>query len=92
MLALEKQCVVLLIDQFDTLLHHDNFNTAEFFRALRSLSTTTDGLALVTASRMSITEMNRRTLEINPLGSPFFNTFMEERLPRLRPEQVYQLL
>jgi hypothetical protein len=92
LLAHEEQCVVLLIDQFDTLLHHDNFNTAEFFGALRSLSTTTHGLVLVTASRMSITEMNRRTLEINPLGSPFFNTYMEERLPRLRLEQVDQLL
>jgi hypothetical protein len=92
-LADEKQCVVLIIDEFDILLHHANFiNTAEFFGALRSLSTITEGLVLVTASRMSINEMNVRTLEINPLASPFFNTVLEIRLPPLRSYQVTQLI
>jgi hypothetical protein len=92
-LADEKQCVVLLIDEFDILLHHPNFiNTAEFFGALRSLTTITEGLVLVTASRMSVNEMNLRTLETNPLASPFFNTVLEIRLPPLRSVQVTQLI
>jgi len=82
----------LLIDEFDVLLHHPNFNTAEFFGALRSLSTRTDGLALVTASRTSIAEMNRRSQEINPIGSPFFNNFTEVRLPPLNSKEVGRLI
>ncbi len=92
LLARQDRRVVLLIDEFDTLLHHTNFNTAEFFGSLRSFSTKLDSLSLVTASRMSIVEMNRRSQEINPLGSPFFNNLIEVRLPHLRRNQVDQLL
>jgi AAA-like domain len=84
--------VILIIDEFEALLHHPNFNTAEFFGALRSLSARTNGLLLVTASRLPIAEMNRRSEEINPLGSPFFNIFTEVRLLPLRPREVDMLL
>jgi hypothetical protein len=83
---------VLLIDEFDTLLYHPNFNTAEFFGALRALSTRTGGLMLVVANRLPIAEMNRRSHEINPIGSPFFNNFTEVRLPLLNPTEVDELL
>ena len=73
-----------MVDEFDVLLHHENFNTAEFFGALRSLAIQTDGLAMLTASRMMVGEMNRRSQEINPLGSPFFNNLIEVRLLPLR--------
>jgi hypothetical protein len=72
--------VVLLVDEFDSLLHHEGFNTAEFFGALRSLATRSKGLALVTASRMPVAEMNRRSEGLNPYGSPFFNGFIEVHL------------
>jgi hypothetical protein len=83
---------VVLVDEFDVLLYHANFNTPDFFGALRSLSTSTDGLALVSASRMSVAEMNRRSQELNPGGSPFFNTFTEARLMPLRPAEVELLI
>lgn len=92
MLARAGVRVALLIDEFDTLLHHPNFNTAEFFGALRALSVSTDCLALIIASRTSIAEMNRRSHEINPLGSPFFNQLAEVRLLPLRPDEVDHLL
>jgi hypothetical protein len=84
--------VVLLIDEFDVLLHHPNFNKAEFFGALRALAIQTDGLAIVTSSRLSVSEMNRRSLAINPLGSPFFNNLIEVRLSSLRPSEIDQLI
>jgi hypothetical protein len=74
---------VVLVDEFDVLLYHANFNTPDFFGALRSL---------VSASRMSIAEMNRRSQELNPVGSPFFNTFTEARLMPLRPAEVERLI
>ena len=84
--------VVLLIDEFDTLLHHSNFNTAEFFGALRALATGSGGLVLVTAGRISVAEMNRRSQQINPLGSPFFNNFTDVQLLPFHPEEVDGLL
>jgi hypothetical protein len=84
--------IVLLIDEFDSLLHHPNFNTPEFFGALRSFSTSTDALTLVIASRLEISEMNRRSAEINPIGSPYFNTFNEVRLRPLHPDEVDKLI
>jgi hypothetical protein len=92
LLATQGIRVILLIDEFDILLHHPNFNTAEFFGALRALSSHTESLALITASRMSIAEMNRRSQEINPLGSPFFNNMVDVRLQPLLAVEVKQLL
>ena len=82
----------MLIDEFDSLLTHPNFNSAEFFGGLRSISSRTEGLQLITASRMTIAEMNRRTQEINPLGSPYFNTFSEVTLRPFSKQAVTELL
>jgi hypothetical protein len=84
--------VVLLIDEFDSLLHHAGFNTAEFFGALRSLATRHSGLALVTASRLSLAAMNRHSEELNPYGSPFFNGFIEVHLRPFGDDHVQALL
>jgi hypothetical protein len=92
MLAQQGQRVVLLIDEFDTLLEHPNFSTAEFFGALRSIATRNNGLALVTASHLEVADMNRRGQEIIPVGSPFFNFFIEVRIPPLQPAEVNQVL
>jgi hypothetical protein len=88
----EGMRVVLLIDEFDVLLHHPNFNTAGFFGTLRSLAIQTDGLALVTSSRLPVAEMNRRCYEINPVGSPFFNNLIEVRLLPLQPPEIDLLI
>lgn len=92
MIGRDRLRVILLVDEFDVLLNHANFNTAEFFGALRSLAIQTDGLALLCASRMPIAEMNRRSQEINPFGSPFFNNLIEARLLSLQPAEVDALI
>jgi len=91
-LGRNRKRAVVMVDEFDVLLHHENFNTAEFFGALRALAIQTDGLAMLTASRMMVGEMNRRSQEINPLGSPFFNNLIEVRLLPLRPVEVERLI
>jgi hypothetical protein len=91
-LGRHRKRAVIMVDEFDVLLHHENFNTAEFFGALRALAIQTDGLAMLTASRMMVGEMNRRSQEINPLGSPFFNNLIEVRLLPLRPIEVEHLI
>jgi Novel STAND NTPase 2 len=91
LLARSRRRVVLVIDEFDSLLNHPNFN-AEFFGALRSMATRTDSLAVITASRLSVAAMNRLSHELNPLGSPFFNNITEVRLLPLSPDESRGLI
>lgn len=84
--------IVLLLDEFDTLFQHERFHHGEFFGALRSLSSTTNGgLALITASRLSVAEMNRRTQQRNPTGSPFFNNNIQISLRQFSLDEVAQI-
>jgi len=70
--------LVLLLDEFDALLHHPVLNKAEFFGSLRSLASRSRGaLALVIASRCPLTELNKETQELSRTGSPYFN-FLDE--------------
>jgi hypothetical protein len=78
-LSKRERRVVLLLDEFDRLLVHPNFQGPAFFALLRSLAKT-GGLALVTASRCSVAEMNERGRGLLDTGSPFFNTMIDVRL------------
>jgi hypothetical protein len=54
--------LVLMLDEFDVLLHHPILNCAEFFGGLRSLTSRSRGaLALVIASRRPLTSLNEAT-------------------------------
>ncbi|HEY5704555.1 MAG TPA: TIR domain-containing protein [Terrimicrobiaceae bacterium] len=81
-------CVVLVIDEFDVLVNHPNFD-GEFFGTLRSLAIGTN-LAVITASRIPVAEMNRRCP--NPHGSPFFNNLAQVRLISLSPAECRALI
>ena len=76
--------LVLLLDEFERLLTHPNFQDSALFALLRSLATLTGGLALVITSRLSVAEMNDRgrgLLKANPeTGSPYFNHMIEVSL------------
>jgi len=90
-LGLQGRRLVLLLDEFDRLLRHPNFNDASFFALLRSLGTRTGGLALVPASRLSVAEMNERGHGLLDTGSPFFNNVIEVRLRPFEPETITTL-
>jgi hypothetical protein len=85
-------CLVVLIDEFEILLHHSNFNNTEFFGCLRSWSTTKGSLCLIVASRLSLSDLNGYASEINPHGSPFFNNFAAVNLGALREKDIVRLL
>jgi hypothetical protein len=72
--------LVLLLDEFERLLIHPNFQDPSFFALLRSLTTRTGGLAMITASRLSVAEMNDQGRRLLEIGSPFFNNVIELRL------------
>ena len=84
--------VVLLLDEFDTLLDHPSFNGSAFFATLRAISSNSGGLVLVTATRLELAEMNRRTQKINPTGSPYFNTLNEIPLHCFSPDEIARVL
>lgn len=70
--------LVVLLDEFDVLLHHPTLNRAEFFGSLRSLASRSEGaLAVILASRRGLDSLNRETQELSRTGSPFFNIFAE---------------
>jgi hypothetical protein len=76
-----RRKLVLLLDEFERLLHHPNFrHDPAFFALLRSLATRTGGLVIVPASRLSVAEMNDRSRGLLETGSPFFNNVIEEKL------------
>jgi hypothetical protein len=87
--------LALILDEFDKFLYHPVLNKAEFFGGLRSLASLSGGsLALVIASRQSLTALNTETQSYNRTGSPYFNIFEEITLGALDPaaiEQVFKL-
>ncbi len=93
LLKLEGRRLVLLLDEFDTLLHHPVLNKAEFFGGLRSVASRSDGaLALVIGSRLPLTALNAQMWEIYPTGSPFVNFFAEITLGPFPARDVTALL
>ena len=85
--------LVLLLDEFDQILHHPVLNSAEFFGGLRSVTIhSKDALVLVTASRQSLTNLNADTQDFSRMGSPYFNFFQEITLGAFDNRDVSQLL
>lgn len=85
--------LVLLLDEFDNILHHPVLNSAEFFGSLRSVVSRSKGaLALVIASRRLLENLNMDTQELSRSGSPYFNFFDEIILGPLTDKEVSQLL
>lgn len=89
------QVLLLLLDEFDHLLSHPQFKDPSFFAGLRSLSTTTGGLVIVTSSRLSLSELNKRGHELmggNTETSPFFNNLIEIKLRPFSHEVANSLI
>jgi hypothetical protein len=83
--------LVLLLDEFDCLLAHHNFQDPAFFGLLRSLSTTY-GLVLVVASRLSVARMDEQGHKLLKAGSPFFNNMTNVQLRPFDQQAVDMLL
>ena len=84
--------LVLLLDEFDVLLHHQVLSCAEFFGGLRTLASRSRALALVIASRHPLTSLNKDTQQFSRTGSPYFNFLDEITLGPLPKKAITQLL
>jgi len=78
-LAMTGIRIVLLIDELDYLFNLDHFRTLDFLGPLRVLAMKSGGLVLVTASRLSIAQLNAQTADLKDKvrGSDLFN-YLEE--------------
>lgn len=83
--------LVLLLDEFEWLLLHPNFQDPIFFAFLRSLATLTGGLAIVLTNRFDVAAMNNWG-SIGSIGSPLFNYMSEIPLEPFSEETVGLLL
>jgi len=85
--------LVLMIDEFDMLLHHPILNSTEFFGGLRSrVSLSKGALTLVLASNIPLSQLNEGTQHFNPTGSPYFNFMSDIILGPLQNTQINKLL
>jgi len=85
--------LVLLLDEFNKLLHHPVLHSGEFFGSLRSLASRSRGaLALVVANRYSLESLNQDTFEFSRTGSPYFNFLDEIIIGPLADKDVAELL
>jgi hypothetical protein len=84
--------LVLLLDEFDALLHHPILNNAEFFGSLRSVASRSQGLTLVVATRRTLAGLNVDAQPFSQGGSPYFNFFSEVTLGALAQKDTDALL
>lgn len=89
-----KQRVVLLIDELDYLFNLPGFNTLDFLGPLRVLVMKSGGLAVVTASRLSVAELSAQAekLKDQVRGSDLFNYLEEVPVGSFSPADVHAWL
>ena len=88
----QNRKLVLLLDEFERLIEHENFQNPEFFSRLRNLSNNTGGLVLIPACRITVAELIKRGRKILDIGSPFFNQMSQETLKPFDDKSIDILL
>jgi hypothetical protein len=91
-MTVAKLRLIILLDEFDALLFHPELNRGEFFGSLRSLASRCDSLAIIIASRQSLSSLNSSTQELSRTGSPFFNIFEEITLGAFEEKTIQEFL
>ncbi len=87
----QRQQLVLLLDEFEQLLSHPKLDFS-FFATLRTLNTF-PSFSFVTASRLSLNELNRHSYKLpGSGGSPPFNALIEMRLLPFDKDAIDTLL
>jgi hypothetical protein len=93
-LQLEKEDrkLILILDEFDRILHEPGLSRAEFYGGLRSLASRYNSLVLIIAARQSTDTLNSSTQEYSRTGSPYFNFMEEITVSTFTDKDVEQLL
>jgi hypothetical protein len=92
LLGRRKRPLVLLLDEFDCLLQHRNFQSHQFFATLRRLASHSQGLVVITASRWPLARMQSWGRQLHPSGSSLFSHMISVRLSSFEERYVVELL
>jgi len=84
-----RKKLVLILDEFDSIITHPNLGNDEFFGILRGF--TFGNIVVIVVSRMAPNELQSRVQE-KPYGSPFFNPYLHIHMGVLSPKDVAILL
>lgn len=88
--------LVLLLDQFEALLHFDYLKSSEFLSGLKVLSTlwSPSSLILIITTNLPLWKIHEETKELNPYASPFLGFFEAGavRLGAIPEQEIDQLL
>ncbi len=85
--------IVILIDELDALVNRPRFRQSNFFPLLRSIVTRKPSVALITASRTEVREMERQLEELEiGKGSPLFNYLTRMPLVPWNRQETEELL
>lgn len=85
--------LVLMIDEFDVLLHHPLLNRADFFGNLRNRFSLSNGaLTVIIASNIPLSQLHEETRHFSSTGSPYFNAMQEIILAPLSEVDINKLL
>jgi hypothetical protein len=84
--------LILMLDEFDALLHHDVLRSTELFGGLRSLASRCGSLTLVIASRQALARLNSDTQDLSRTSSPYFNILTPIQLGPFPSVAVEELL
>lgn len=69
----EGRLLILLIDEFECLLLHENFQDPSFFGLLKTLCARIKGVSIVLTSRYSVDELHKIGPNLVNVGSSLFN-------------------
>jgi hypothetical protein len=85
--------LIVMLDEFNEILHHPVLNCAEFFGSLRSLATRArSALALIVATPRSLSELSQEIDQFSVRGSPYFNFLSEVPMGPLSLRDISELL
>lgn len=91
-LKAQKRLLIVFLDEFESLLTHNEFQDPGFFGTLRDLSSYIGGLALVVSSRFTHTRLNEIGASLLNPGSPYINHALPIRIELFDEKAVEKLL
>ena len=85
--------LIVVLDEFNEILHHPILNCAEFFGSLRSLATRAQSaLVLIVATPRSLSDLSQEIDQYSTHGSPYFNFLCEVPMGPLSLRDISELL
>lgn len=84
--------IVMILDEVESLLSYSNFQVPSFWGLLKVLTTHTQSLVMICASRLDVSDLNAKIRSFTNFGGSEFNYLTELRLNPLEEDLVEKTL